>query len=59
MPSSFVMKAYSWFQQLLCAFQLEHMLLLLGSICPVGYEYEQLNMGKYLSCRSMGNTMGK
>ena len=42
-----------------CAFQLEHMLWLLRSTYPVGYEYELSNLGKYLSCRSMGNTMGE
>ena len=42
-----------------CAFQLEHTLRLLRSTYPAGYEYELSNLRKYLSCRSMGNTMGE
>ena len=41
------------------AFQLEHTPWWRRSICPAGYEIRSIksSMGKYLSCRSTGNTM--
>jgi len=40
------------------AFQLEHMLQLQHSTCPVGYEIRTMKYAERSSCRSIGNTMG-